>query len=93
MALIAGGGHFVAMAMPLEQGGGHMADVQNQEMNCKGCARARAAAPCDAVCVALSAIDVASIDLPNLNSHERWTIRPESGATYSVRPDTSPPRV
>jgi hypothetical protein len=91
LALIAGGDRF-AMAATMEQGGSQMTDMQKPGMSCKACGATMAAAPCDAVCAALPAVDAALIVLPGAGFGERWTTRSESGATCSIRPDTSPPR-
>jgi hypothetical protein len=86
LALIAGGESTMAMSMD-------MADMQMSDMDqgCKGCG-APTAAPCDVVCVALPALDVAVFRINELSVHERWATRSESGAGVFIRPDTSPPR-
>jgi hypothetical protein len=92
LALVAGGNHFAAATTIMEQSGAHMADMQKPDMSCKACGGAMSAAPCDAVCAALPAIEVALVGLSALGFHEGWMMRSEAGATFSIRPDTSPPR-
>jgi hypothetical protein len=93
LTLVAGGGRFAAMAMTMdERGAAHMADMQTPDTDCKSCGGVMAAAPCDAVCTALPAIEAAIIGLSDMGFHERWLARSDAGATCSVRPDTSPPR-
>jgi hypothetical protein len=93
LALIAGNDRFAAMAMSIDQGGAaHMADMQEQDMGCKACDGMMAAAPCDALCAGLPAIDVVIVGLSETGFHERWLLRSDIGATCSIRPDTSPPR-
>jgi hypothetical protein len=90
LALVAGEDHFAAMAMDMDDA--HMSDMQKPDMSCKGCDRAMTAAPCDAVCAALPAIETASLELPASGFHERWMMRSDASATFSIKPDTSPPR-
>jgi hypothetical protein len=88
LALIAGGESSGAMAMSMDMGEMQMGDM---DQGCKACG-ASIAAPCDIVCAALPALDVAAfcVDAPGL--HERWSNRSESGIGIFIRPDTSPPR-
>jgi hypothetical protein len=86
LALIAGGESTMAMGMDME--GMQMSDM---DQSCKACG-APIASPCDVVCVALPALDVADFRVDELSMHERWVSRSESGAGVFVRPDTSPPR-
>lgn len=93
LALVAGGDRFAAATMIMEQGGGaHMADMQKPDMSCKACGGTMAAAPCDAVCAALPAIDVALAGLSASGFDEGWMTRSDAGPTFSIRPETSPPR-
>jgi hypothetical protein len=91
LALIASGDRF-AMVMAMEQSGTQMTDMQKPDMSCKACGAMMAAAPCDALCAALPAIDAAFIDLSDVGVRERWAAHSESGATHFISPDTSPPR-
>ena len=76
------------MAMSMDMGEMQMGDM---DQGCKACG-APIAAPCDIVCAALPALDVAAfrVDAPSL--HERWSNQPQSGISIFIRPDTSPPR-
>jgi hypothetical protein len=86
LALIAGGQG--TMTMSVDMGAMQMGDM---DQGCKACG-APVAAPCDVVCAALPAIDVAAFSVDELGRHERWSNRAESGAGVFIRPDTSPPR-
>lgn len=90
LALVAGGDRFAAIGM--DMGGVQMSDMQQSDQDCKACGGTMSTAPCDVVCGALPAIDIAMVGLPSPGAHERWTARSESGAGFSIRPDTSPPR-
>jgi hypothetical protein len=90
LALIAGGGRFAAMAMDMD--GAQMTHMQKPDMSCKACGGAMMAASCDAACTALPAIDVAVLGLSDVRIYDHWMTRSDSGATCSIRPDTSPPR-
>jgi hypothetical protein len=70
-----------------------MGKMQTGDMDqgCKACG-APIAAPCDIVCAALPALDVAAVSVDALGLHERWSSRSESGIGIFIRPDTSPPR-
>lgn len=88
LALIAGGPNPGAMAMSMDMGNMQTGDM---DQGCKAC-DAPIAAPCDVVCAALPAIDVATFSIDELTLHERWGNRAECGASVFIRPDTSPPR-
>lgn len=90
LALIAGGDRFAAMALSMDSL--QMSDVRKPDIGCKACDGAMSAAPCDAACLALPAIEGGFVDAPARRSHERWMLRSDAGATFSIKPDTSPPR-
>ena len=90
LALVAGGHRFAAMTMSMDAM--QMSDMQNPDMNCQACDGTMTDTPCDAVCMALPAIDGELVALANIRAHERWMMHADSGAASSVRPDTSPPR-
>ncbi len=90
LALVAGGGHNAATAMDMTCA--HASDMQKPDMSCKGCDGAMTAAPCEAVCAALPAIDTAVLELPASGFHDSWMMRSDASETFFIKPDTSPPR-
>lgn len=88
LALITGGQSSGAMAMSMDMGQMQTSDM---DQGCEACG-ASIAAPCDIVCAALPALDVAAFSVDALSLHERWSNRSESGVGVFIRPDTSPPR-
>jgi len=93
LALIVGGERFASMAMPMIAASPHAIDMQQPDMSCKACGTSRmATAPCDASCMALPAIDTAAVDTSGTGSHRHWMLRPETGPSLLISPDTSPPR-
>jgi hypothetical protein len=94
LALIAGGQSSGVMAMSMDAMSMDMGKMQTGDMDqgCKACG-APIAAPCDIVCAALPALDVAAFRVEAPGLQERWSNRSESGISIFIRPDTSPPRV
>ena len=90
LALIAGGDRVAAMA--LDADGPQMSDMHKPDISCKACDGAVSRAPCDAACLALPAIEAGFVSVPASRIHERWMMRSNTGATFSIKPDTSPPR-
>lgn len=92
LALIAGGEGFGASVMSMDKHGAQIGDLQDTDTSCKACGGAMTAAPCDAACPAFPALDVALVRPFEVGAHERWIRRSESGASFAIRPDPSPPR-
>lgn len=98
LALIAGGQSPSAMAMSMDamsmdamsMDTGKM-QTGDMDQGCKAC-DAPVAAPCDIVCAAPPALDVAAFRVGAPGLHERWSNRSRSGISIAIRPDTSPPR-
>lgn len=93
LALIAGGQSPGAMAMSMDAMSMDTGKMQTGDMDqgCKAC-DAPVAAPCDIVCAAPPALDVAAFRVGAPGLHERWSNRSRSGISIAIRPDTSPPR-
>lgn len=93
LALTAGGQSSGAMAMSMEAMSMDMGKMQTGDMDqgCKAC-DAPIAAPCDILCAALPALDVAAFRVEAPGLQERWSNRSESGVGVFIKPDTSPPR-
>jgi hypothetical protein len=87
LALIAGGQSTMAMSMDMDA-----MQMSDMDQGCKACG-APVAAPCDIVCTAHPALDVADFRVDEPSVHEHWASRSESGASVFIRPDISPPRI
>lgn len=82
------------MAMPVDADGTHAISVQKPVMDCKACGTtSMAVAPCNAMCAALPAIDPLAVNGPESGQRQSWALRPESGRSHFISPDTAPPRL